>query len=150
LNAADALERTIRTAIPLSAAMDFRIRELGDRTITVQVPLEPNVNIHHTAFAGSIYAAGVLAAWGLGTYLLTSAGLEAELVVGRAEIRYSAPIREAFQARCAVTAEAAADFLRRLGAGDRARLQLQVAIGPGPAAILDARLVASPIETHAV
>ena len=42
--------------IPLSKAMDMRIVDFADNTLTCCASLAPNVNVHGTAFAGSSYA----------------------------------------------------------------------------------------------
>ena len=95
MSTAEALElqRLIRATIPLSEAMGYRITELSDTRIRVEAPPEPNINIHGTGFAGSLYALGILTAWGLCSHVVTAAGLDAELVVAEANIRYRAPVR---------------------------------------------------------
>ena len=59
------LQQKIRTGIPLSETMEFEIAELTPNLIRVQAPLAPNVNVHGTGFAGSIYSIAVLAGWAL-------------------------------------------------------------------------------------
>ncbi len=49
MTAAQALEQKIRTAIPLSAAMQFSIKVLNQDEIQVSAPLEPNINVHGTS-----------------------------------------------------------------------------------------------------
>ena len=67
MNAAEALEQKIRGSIPLSDAMQFHIEALSLDAIEVVAPLPPNVNIHGTGFAGSIYSVAVLTGWALCT-----------------------------------------------------------------------------------
>ena len=50
--------------IPLSKAMDMRIVDFADNTLTCCASLAPNVNVHGTAFAGSLYAVQALTGWG--------------------------------------------------------------------------------------
>ena len=52
---------------------------LGERSLSLSAPLELNKNVHGTAFAGSLYAAGVLCAFYLGREWLRTEGLAFEL-----------------------------------------------------------------------
>jgi thioesterase domain-containing protein len=139
------LQHRIHDAIPLSRAMGFRITELGDTRIAVEAPLGPNINIHGTGFAGSLYALGILTAWGLAAHLIDRAGLAAELVVAEANIRYRAPVRTDISCRCEVDDAAAAAFVGDLATTGRARLVLEVAVGEGPAAAIEAQMHANRV-----
>ena len=138
--AAAALQDKIHRTIPLSAAMGYRILELDATHILAEAPLPPNINIHGTGFAGSIYSLGMLSAWALASFLIEQAGLEAELVVAGASIRYRAPIRGAIRCGCRLQAGKGPGFVAELGAEKRSRINLEVAIGTEPAAILQANL----------
>ena len=142
MNAAPAtdLQHRIHRFIPLSQAMGLRVTELGDTRITVEAPLAPNLNIHDTGFAGSLYAIGILAAWGLCTHLIEQAGLAADLVVAEAAIRYRAPVQSDIVCHCAITEAAARAFVADLAAAGRSRCMLEVTIGEGPAALLEASM----------
>ena len=138
--AAAELEHRIHQAIPLSQAMGYRITTLADTQITVEAPLGPNVNIHGTGFAGSLYALGILTAWGLCAHIIARAGLEAELVVSEANIRYRAPVKGDIVCRCKVTAQAAQAFVDGLVANGHSRMKLEVAVGERSAAVIRAEM----------
>ena len=123
--------------------MGYRITELTDRRISVTAPLAPNRNIHGTGFAGSLYGLGMLAAWGLCAHIIARAGLDADLVVVEATIRYRAPVRGDIACHCSITDDAAQAFVDTLAAKRRARIALEVQIGDGPAAVLHAMMYAS-------
>ena len=141
--AARDLEEKIHRGIPLSQAMGYRITELADTRICVTAPLAPNRNVHDTGFAGSLYALGILTAWGLCAHIIARAGLHANLVVAEATIRYRAPVRGDIVCHCALTDAAAQAFVGDLAAKGRARTTLDVAIGDGPAAMIEAAMHAS-------
>ena len=141
--AATDLQAKIHRAIPLSQSMGYRITELADTRIGVAAPLAPNRNIHGTGFAGSLYALGILTAWGLCAHVIARAGLDADLVVAEATIRYRAPVRGDIVCRCSLTDEAVHSFVAELVAKGRARTTLDVAIGDGPAAMIEAAMYAS-------
>lgn len=141
--AATELQQRIHQAIPLSQAMGFRISGISDSGITVGAPLGPNINIHGTGFAGSLYALGILTAWGLCTHIIMQAGLEANLVVAEASIRYRAPVKDDIVCRCEARPESARSFVDDLSAQGRSRVMLEVVIGDGPAAVIQAEMHAS-------
>lgn len=138
LVAAEELQRRIDTGIPLSRAMGYRITALEDTQICVEAPLDPNINIHGTGFAGSLYALGILTAWGLAAHVIASSGVAVELVVAEASIRYRAPLRCDIVCRCAAPESAVHAFVDSLVAQGQGRITLDVTIGEGPAAVLQA------------
>jgi thioesterase domain-containing protein len=140
---AEDLQHRIHTGIPLSQAMGFRITALADTRITVEAPLDRNTNVHGTGFAGSLYALGILTAWGLASHLIATGGLVAELVVAEANIRYRAPLRADIVCHCSAAEGEASGFIDALAAQGRARLVLEVIIGDAPAAVLHAVMHAS-------
>ena len=142
MNAAAALELKIRQAIPLSDAMQFSIRDLSPDAIEVAAPLEPNVNIHGTGFAGSIYSLGVLTGWALCTHILDELGIEAELVVARAEIRYRAPVKGDLACRCKCSAAQRESFRRGLDEVAKGKLVMDIEVGGDRRAVLQATYVA--------
>lgn len=141
--AATDLQDKIHRTIPLSQAMGYRITDLTDRRISIAAPLLPNRNIHGTGFAGSLYGLGILAAWGLGAHMIARAGLDGDLVVAEATIRYRAPVRGDIVCRCSIAEDAAQTFVDDLATKRRARVALEVEIGDGPAAVIEAMMYAS-------
>ena len=95
MDAATALTQKICDHIPLSQAMQFNIEALSLDSIRVSAPLEPNINIHGTGFAGSLYSIGILTGWALATHVMDELEMKAELVVGKAEIKYRAAVTSA-------------------------------------------------------
>ncbi|MGD8349880.1 MAG: YiiD C-terminal domain-containing protein [Gammaproteobacteria bacterium] len=138
MSAAESLQRKIRAAIPLSKAMQFTIESLDGESIRVSAPLEPNVNIHGTGFAGSIYSVAVLTGWALCTHILEDAGLDAELVVARAEIRYRGPVTGPLQCATATDTAARDRFLHATRSQGKALLELEVEVGGERQAVLRA------------
>lgn len=142
MTAARALEQKIRKTIPLSAAMEFSIKLLNRDEIRVSAPLEPNINVHGTGFAGSIYSAAILTGWALCTHLMDELGLAGDLVVAKAEISYRAPITAALQCKCLVSEQQRDAFARGLLESGKGRLLLEVEVGDLPHAILQGTYIA--------
>ena len=142
MTAATTLEQTIRDSIPLSEAMQFSIRNLDMDGIEVSAPLEPNINIHGTGFAGSIYSVAVLTGWALCTHLMKELGMVGDLVVAKAEISYRAPVTAELECRCFATAQQRDSFQQGWHDSGKGRLSLEIEVGNKPQAILQASYVA--------
>ena len=142
MNAATALQQKIRRAIPLSEAMQFSIINLSLDAIQVTAPLEPNINIHGTGFAGSIYSLGVLTGWALCTHIMDELGIEAELVVARAEIRYRKPINGDLECGCACSSAQRKSFRQGLDEAGKGKLHLDIEVGGDRQAVLQATYIA--------
>lgn len=143
MSAAQALTQKIRTAIPLSDAMQFCIDHLGMDEIRVSAPLQPNVNIHGTGFAGSLYSLAVLTGWALCTHILDDQAIDADLVVAKGEIVYRAPLDGELDCRCEVDAAQRESFLQDVRERGKGRLELDIAVGDLPQARLHASFVAT-------
>ena len=147
MNAATDLEQRIRRVIPLSDAMQFSIRQLSLDAIQVTAPLEPNINIHGTGFAGSIYSLGVLTGWALCTHIMAELGIEAELVVARAEIRYRKPVSGDLECSCACSAVQRESFRQGVAALGKGKLVLDIEVGADRQAVLQATYIALANQT---
>lgn len=127
------LAETWRSGIPLTEAMRVTPQQFADETLTVAAELAPNVNVHGTAFAGSLYAVAALAGWGLVHLTLRRAGIDdAGIVIAEGRIRYLRPVQERILARCSMPPEVLAAGLAELG-GDagRGRFALQAELHAG-------------------
>ncbi|MET0029281.1 MAG: YiiD C-terminal domain-containing protein [Candidatus Thiodiazotropha sp.] len=133
------LEQRIREGIPLAAQMDFRVLSLTDHSIRVRGGAAENVNVHGTAFAGSLYAIATLAAWGLVRSRLPDG---ADLVMAEARIRYLRPIVGELNAECQIESGTFSEFLSLLSTRGKALLEAAVEMpGPsGPGALFEAKL----------
>lgn len=122
---ADQLESEIRQGIPLAAQMAFRINELSPNAIRVVGGGSENINVHGTAFAGSLYTIATLALWGLIRARLPE---NTTLVLAEANIRYRKPVVGDIFAHCAIDTGDMEGFLQRLQKRGRARIAAKVEI----------------------
>jgi thioesterase domain-containing protein len=130
------LQNKIRGAIPMSEAMQFSIEELSSRSILVHAPLAPNVNIHGTGFAGSIYSIAVLAGWALSTHIMDVLAMDGDLVVSKAEIRYRAPVTGRIECRAVASEGACRKFQDSFNQIGKGKLALTIEVGDAPHAVL--------------
>ena len=83
--------------IPLAEYMEWSIQKLSDSEIATLTQLTPNINVHGTVFAGSIYAAAMATGWTLLKCWNDHAKYETELVAAEAEIKYLRPVISDFE-----------------------------------------------------
>lgn len=131
--------------IPLGGAMQLAIVRLDDRGIEFNAPLAPNVNDKGTAFGGALVSQMILAGWALPRLLLRRAGIEADLVIGRCEVRFLKPVEGGIGVRCDWPEPASlAGFIEQIRARGRGKLELapQCVVDSEVAATLAARYAA--------
>ena len=137
------LTDTLTRQIPLGGAMGLEIARLDDAGIELAAPLAPNVNDKGTAFGGAMVSLMILAGWSLPRLILRRAGMKAELVIGRCEVRFLAPVGGDFRAECqwpeSDAIEAFLDGVRSRGKGRLEMTPEIVAGGETVAARLQAR-----------
>lgn len=139
------LENLLRDEIPLARAMDLRVARLNETGIELRAPLAPNRNDKGTAFGGSTLSVMTLAGWSLPRVLLQREGINADIVIARAEVKFIAPLKSDLIVRCAWPQTGELDtFWRRFRAKGRARLKLAPLLSgdDDAAAIMDAEFAA--------
>jgi thioesterase domain-containing protein len=96
------LEQYMHRHIPLSRAMAVSVVSVTDSAVTLQAPLEPNINHRETVFGGSASALAILAGWSLLHVRLQAAGIANRLVIQRNTMEYQQPIPGQFTARASL------------------------------------------------
>jgi thioesterase domain-containing protein len=119
------LERTWHEQIPISKAMGISVVDFANDQLVVRADLAPNVNVHGTAFAGSLYAISSLCGWGMTWLQLKMRGIDASIVIADGKIHYERPVKEAIVATCAFSIRDQADCFARLRDEGKARLLLE-------------------------
>ncbi len=119
------LEKTLHQEVPLTQQMGVRVASHNGHELTLHADFEPNINIHGTAFGGSLYSICAVTCWGMLHLKFEEAGLDAHCVLGQAKISYMLPVRGDIQARCRLPQDGSFElFMQRLEQGDRARIEL--------------------------
>jgi thioesterase domain-containing protein len=124
------LTATWRREIPIAAAMGVAAEAYDGRSLTVRAPLQPNVNLHGTAFAGSLFSACVLTGWGRVWLALRERGLTGVIYAADSAIRYRKAVVGDLVCRCEADSDALEDGLENLAATGRASFALECTI-PG-------------------
>ncbi|NKB35788.1 MAG: DUF4442 domain-containing protein [Gammaproteobacteria bacterium] len=121
------LQKIIYDTIPLGKASQLQVAELNANSIRIEAPVPGiNSNIHNTAFAGSIYSACALTAWGLVHNRLLQEEIKAEVVIAQAEIKYEKPILKNIIAHAHLEETGFLEFKNKLLKKGKARLSVTV------------------------
>lgn len=137
------LEATWHESIPITVPMGIRLLDYDGDRLRVTAPLGANVNVHGTAFAGSLFALAALAGWGRTWLWLRERTLEGAIVIARADVRYARPIGGDLVAACTASPELLDRATSKLRARGRCRLALTVELraadgrGETPAAVVE-------------
>ena len=122
------LERTWHEEIPISKAMGIRVTDFANDQLVVRAELEPNINVHGTAFAGSLYAIAALCGWGMTWLQLKTRRIDGSIVIANGNIHYERPVKEPIVATCRFILTDQADALARLKAQGKTRFNLECVI----------------------
>lgn len=131
----DTLTELLHRHIPLTAAMQVRVSACNETQVMISAPLQPNLNIHGTAFGGSLAILGILSGWTLLHHALQVRGIAAKIVIQKNECEFLEPVEQEFTAE-AVLPEAAQweSFLAALQRNRRARIRLNSEVRAGAGA----------------
>lgn len=122
------LQEILHSEIPLSAAMHLSVVADGEGFV-LEAPLDPNRNLQHTFFGGSLSALGLLAGWSWLRLALREEMLEPDIVVQRSATDFLSPIPGLARAQPhAPDSETWDRFLRTLRRRGRGRIAIEVTI----------------------
>ena len=102
----------VNQTIPISKEIGWHIKSLSAEKITANVELQPNINIHGTGFAGSLFAAAMATGWTLLKCWQDTNQFKGELVAAEANIQYKRPVPEDFE--CISQIETGTDQYKKL------------------------------------
>ena len=120
------LQQTWHDTIPISQVMGIRIHQYTGKVFETRAALNPNVNLHGTMFAGSIYSLATLTGWGLIHLWLKEENRNGAIVLGDGNIHYHKPVTQQPGA-IARKADIEGD-LSPLDEGKKARLSVKVEV----------------------
>ncbi|GGP56639.1 thioesterase [Shewanella algicola] len=86
------LQNTWHSTIPLSQFMQVKPLSFSGTELQVTAPLAPNINLHNTMFAGSIYTLMTLTGWGMLWLQQQRLTLQGDIVIADANVKYIKPI----------------------------------------------------------
>jgi thioesterase domain-containing protein len=120
------LENTWYGKIPITRAMQARVKSFDGNILVVEAALEPNINLHGTAFAGSLYTVCALTGWSMLHLQTRLHACEGSIVLASGHIDYHKPVKEDLVATCVFGEQEEA--FARLAATGKARFPLIASI----------------------
>ena len=141
------LATTWQQTIPISQYMQLEIDAFDGNRLVCKAPLPPNINLHQTMFAGSIYSLATLTGWGMLYLQLRQHGLAGDQVLADASINYLRPVAQQPSAQCSL--QHCIGDLSALAQGKKVRQQIQVDIYSGDvlAAQFTGRYAVLPVKS---
>tara|TARA_R110002111_G_scaffold28726_9_gene60877 strand:+ start:4985 stop:5422 length:438 start_codon:yes stop_codon:yes gene_type:complete len=120
------LQEVLRSEISLTKEIGITVSEYTGDSLTLQAPLENNLNHKCTAFGGSIYSVSVLSGWGLLYLLLKEHGLAGHIVIQESNTQFLKPVEADLSATCSFESMEQKDkFIRMFKRKGVARIQLE-------------------------
>ncbi|GJM04416.1 MAG: hypothetical protein DHS20C09_04070 [marine bacterium B5-7] len=120
------LQEVLHSEIPLTKEIGITVSEYTGDSLTLQAPLENNLNHKCTAFGGSIYSVSVLSGWGLLYLLLKEHDLVGHIVIQESNTKFLKPVEYDLSARCSFESIEQKDkFIRMFKRKGVARIQLE-------------------------
>lgn len=116
------LQQLWQDDFPLSNAMQIQVNNFSEHSLTTLMPLQSNTNTHGTAFAGSLYAAQALTAWGMLYLELASQQLDASIIHASGQIEFARPLEQDIAMVC--TLPDAPAHMQTLRSSGKLRLSL--------------------------
>lgn len=129
------LQQTWHDEIPISQVMGIRVHQYTGRVFETRAALSPNVNLHGTMFAGSVYSLASLTGWGLLYLWLKDQGLQGDIVLGDGKIHYHKPVSQ--QPGAIARMSDIEGDLSPLAEAQKARIKLKVEVKDGNKAVAE-------------
>ena len=115
--------------IPLSRAIGISVTRADEGGVTLEAPLEPNVNHRSTVFGGSAVSTAILACWSLVWVRLQSTDPGGRIVIHRSEMDYVRPLTGTFTASALPPSDVLWDrFLEVLQRRGKSRIHLDALV----------------------
>jgi len=95
------IEEFLHERIPLTRALGCQVVSADHSGVRLRAPLDPNTNMHGTAFAGSLASLSLLSGWVWTVVALRDYGEQATVVVSHCEVAYLAPVDGELDVYCA-------------------------------------------------
>jgi len=114
--------------VPLSKHLGVNVSDYRDYAVTVEAPLEPNINSHGTAFAGSLYSVAAVTGVSLINLSLMDHGIEPSVLLVRAEVTYVKPVAHDIKASAVVEESTFKAFLGALKNKGKSRIDINIEV----------------------
>ena len=125
------LQSILHEQIPIARAMGVEIVEFVSGELVLRADLAANINVHGTAFAGSLYSICALSGWSMIWLQLRARELQGHIVIRQGQIEYLRPVSEDFECRCSVDQEAVGAMIAKLESANSIEIPLVCTVDSG-------------------
>jgi len=123
------LERYLHENIPLTKAMGVKVILASPERVLLECPIEPNINIHGTAFGGSISALATITGWLWIHVYMRERKQAPKLVISESKMQFLEPVTGAFSAELrAPSDKVISTFTQSFDRRGSARIDLNVSV----------------------
>ena len=123
------MTQLLREFIPLCNFMEIEITDLHPDQITAAAPLAPNLNMHSSGFAGSLYSLAAATGWALLHNFMAVNDIAGQLVMKQASIHYKRPVLSDIRLTCSLASNNIEEHVQQtLEQGLNVDLPLRVSI----------------------
>ena len=123
------LEKYLHESIPMTRALGLKVKFASPERVLLECPLEPNLNLHGTAFGGSIVALATITGW-LWIHVYTRERKQSpKVVISQSHMSYLEPITGTFSAELRSPSESIIkSFTQTFDRRGSAKIELEVSI----------------------
>lgn len=123
------LEKYLHESIPLTKALGLRVKFASPARVLLECPLDPNINLHGTAFGGSIVALATITGWTWIHVYMRERKQTPKLVISESHMQYLEPVTGTFSAELrAPSDDIINSFTQTFDRRGSARIELTVSV----------------------
>ena len=123
------LEKYLHESIPLTHALGLKVRFASPERVLLECPLEPNINLHGTAFGGSIVALATITGWLWIHVFMRERKQSPKIVISESHMEYINPVTGMFSAELRSPSDAVVRaFMQGFDRRGSARIDLKVSV----------------------
>ena len=128
MNHLEQVRQRLQQQLPLIEHMGIDIVSWDGEQVRVSAPLAPNLNVHGTAFGGSLFSVGAMAGWSAVLLTFMDAGHDPHVWLASSQIEFIQPVRGNLEAQACITPQWRQQLLGEFESVGRVSVDLSVSI----------------------
>lgn len=128
MNNLDLVRKQLQEQLPLIEHMGIVIDSWDGEVVTVGAPLAPNLNVHGTAFGGSLFSIGAMTGWSAVLLTFLDAGYSPNVWLAKSSIEFMKPVRGRIYAQANISPKIRQQMLVTYESSGRVNVDLDVLI----------------------
>ena len=124
----DRVRQRLQQQLPLIEHMGIDIVSWDGEVVRVRAPLAPNLNVHGTAFGGSLFSVGAMTGWSAVLLTFMDAGHSPHVWLADSRIDFILPVRGDLNAEARIGTEWRQQLLQEFESTGRVNVNLDVTL----------------------